>query len=84
MELAWVDFGVESAQQYFIPDLLAANFIVGVIMSGCVFIQTDETTPGGQEFIRTSNTVFAVRVKFRHPNFGIKERTIHLVFPFSL
>jgi hypothetical protein len=37
-----------------------------------VFIQTDETMLGGQGFIRTSNTIFAIGVEFKHPNFDIK------------
>jgi hypothetical protein len=37
---------------------------------------------GGHEFIYISKTVFATSVMFRHPNFGIKEGTIHSNFPF--
>lgn len=45
-----------------------------------VFIQTNESTLEGHEFIYTSKMVFSTSTRFKHPNFGIKKGTIHLVF----
>ncbi len=37
---------------------------------------------GLEEFICISKIIFAINVKFRHPNFDIKGGIIHLVIPF--
>jgi hypothetical protein len=49
-------------------------------MIDCVFIQTNESTLEGHEFICTSKMVFSTSTEFKHPNFGIKKGTISLVF----
>jgi hypothetical protein len=53
-------------------------------MINCVFIQTNEPMLERQKFICTFETTCTTGAKFRHPNFGIKEGTIHLVFPLFL
>jgi hypothetical protein len=49
-------------------------------MISCVFIQTNEPMLKVHEFMCISKMVFITGVEFRHPNFSIKEGTIHLVF----
>ncbi len=57
LELAQTDFNMESAQEDSILESLMVDFVVGLIMIGCVFIQTDKTTSRGNEFICISNTL---------------------------
>jgi hypothetical protein len=53
---------------------------VGIIVIRCYFIQPIEMMSKWQKnFIHTHETIFASNTKFRHPNFGIKENTVHLV-----
>jgi hypothetical protein len=71
---------MESTKEDSITQSLVSDFVeyVGAIMIGCVFIQTNEMTPKGyEEFIHTYESIFAIGVKFKHPNFGIKGGTIH-------
>jgi hypothetical protein len=50
-------------------------------MINCVFIQTNELTLEGKKFIYTLKTVYITDIEFKHPNFSIKEGTIHSIFP---
>jgi hypothetical protein len=57
---------------------------VGVIMIRCYFIQPIETMLKGQKmFIHTHEMIFASNTRFRHPNFGIKGRNVHLIILLS-
>jgi hypothetical protein len=58
---------------------------VGVIMIRCVFIQINETMLKiKEEFIHTHKMVFAIDIRFRHPNFDIKGGIVHLIFLFFI
>jgi hypothetical protein len=59
------------------------DFVVGVIMIDYIFIQPNEIMLKGHEFICTSKTFFASNARVGHPNLGIKEGTIHSIFPLS-
>jgi hypothetical protein len=49
LELVWTNFDMQSIKENSITQLLVLDFVeyVGVIMIGCVFIQTNKTTPKG-------------------------------------
>jgi hypothetical protein len=73
---------MEFTQEDSIPKLLMANFVIKVMMIGCVFIQINETMLKREEFIRILEKKITTNAMFKHLNFGMKGRTIHLVFPF--
>jgi len=52
-------------------------------MIGYVFIQTNEIMLEGQEFICIFETIFAIDIEFKHPNFSMKGRTIHSILLLS-
>jgi hypothetical protein len=76
VKLSCANSGLEFTCQYYNPKSIATNFGIGVIVSGCGFIQTNEPMLKGEKFICTSKKICIVGAKFRHSNFGIKERTI--------
>jgi len=80
LELVRTNFNMESTKEDSITQSLVWDSIeyIRVIMIRCVFIQTNETMPKGQEeFIHIYKIIFAISVEFKHPNFGIKGGTIH-------
>jgi hypothetical protein len=82
VESSQVDSDLESTHQDSIPKSIGVHYRVGVIMIGCVFIQTNELMSKGQKFIYTSKTVCATITGFKHPNYETKEGTIHSISPF--
>jgi hypothetical protein len=48
VQLARTNFHIKFAHEDSILELLVVNYVVGVIMIGCVFIQTNEMTPEGK------------------------------------
>jgi hypothetical protein len=59
-------------------------FVVRVTMIDYIFIQTNKMMPKRHEFICTSKTFFATSTRIGHPNFDIKEGTIHSNIPHFL
>jgi hypothetical protein len=82
VDLSRVDSGLESTHQDSIPKSIGVDYRIRVIMIGCVFIQTNELMLKGQKFIYTSKIICATNIRFKHPNFDIKEGTIHSISPF--